>query len=95
MAVPRIEHVNVTVSDPDRAAGLMAELFGWQVRWRRRPGTAATPSMSDRTITISPSTPAATSPTPRTISPRAGRSTMSASRSTISTRPRPGSSPRA
>jgi catechol 2,3-dioxygenase-like lactoylglutathione lyase family enzyme len=31
---PRIEHVNVTVSDPERAARLMAALFGWHVRWR-------------------------------------------------------------
>ena len=34
MAVPRIEHVNVTVSDPDRAAALMERLFGWPVRWK-------------------------------------------------------------
>jgi catechol 2,3-dioxygenase-like lactoylglutathione lyase family enzyme len=34
MAIPRIEHVNVTVSDPDRAARLMAALFGWHERWR-------------------------------------------------------------
>lgn len=34
MALPRIEHVNVTVSDPDRAARLMESIFGWQVRWR-------------------------------------------------------------
>ena len=33
MAEPRIEHVNVTVRDPDRAATLMNALFGWQVRW--------------------------------------------------------------
>ena len=33
MPEPRIEHVNVTVSDPDRAARLMAVLFGWHVRW--------------------------------------------------------------
>ena len=33
MPGPRIEHVNVTVSDPDRAARLMAALFGWHVRW--------------------------------------------------------------
>src|ERR1700722_10459427 len=33
MSSPRIEHVNVTVSDPDRAAGLMQALFGWRVRW--------------------------------------------------------------
>ncbi len=34
MATPRIEHVNISVRDPDRAARLMGELFGWQVRWR-------------------------------------------------------------
>ncbi len=34
MASPRIEHVNVTVSDPDRAATLMEKMFGWQVRWQ-------------------------------------------------------------
>jgi len=28
-----IEHVNVTVSDPDRTAALMQRLFGWKVRW--------------------------------------------------------------
>jgi len=33
MAPPRIEHVNVTVSDPARAAALMEKLFGWQIRW--------------------------------------------------------------
>jgi catechol 2,3-dioxygenase-like lactoylglutathione lyase family enzyme len=34
MSTPRIEHVNVTVSDPDRAARLMETLFGWHVRWQ-------------------------------------------------------------
>jgi catechol 2,3-dioxygenase-like lactoylglutathione lyase family enzyme len=34
MSTPRIEHVNVTVSNPERAARLMGELFGWQVRWK-------------------------------------------------------------
>ncbi|MCJ8157493.1 VOC family protein [Sphingomonas sp. LaA6.9] len=29
-----IEHVNLTVSDPERTAGLMAELFGWHIRWQ-------------------------------------------------------------
>lgn len=33
MSTPRIEHVNVTVSDPERAARLMEQLFDWQVRW--------------------------------------------------------------
>lgn len=34
MPSPRIEHVNVTVSDPDRAAKLMQDVFGWAIRWR-------------------------------------------------------------
>lgn len=33
MSAPRIEHVNVTVSNPERAARLMEQLFDWQVRW--------------------------------------------------------------
>ena len=33
MASLRIEHVNVTVTDPDRSAALMGDLFGWKVRW--------------------------------------------------------------
>lgn len=33
MPAPRIEHVNVTVADPDRTAQLMEGLFGWRVRW--------------------------------------------------------------
>jgi catechol 2,3-dioxygenase-like lactoylglutathione lyase family enzyme len=34
MASLRIEHVNVTVSDPERAASLMERIFGWRVRWQ-------------------------------------------------------------
>jgi catechol 2,3-dioxygenase-like lactoylglutathione lyase family enzyme len=34
MAVARIEHVNVTVTDPERAARLMESVFGWTVRWQ-------------------------------------------------------------
>lgn len=29
----RLEHVNVTVQDPDKTAELLTHLFGWQVRW--------------------------------------------------------------
>ena len=29
----RLEHVNVTVGDADRAAALIQRLFGWRVRW--------------------------------------------------------------
>lgn len=34
MTRPFIEHVNVTVSDPERSAALMAAIFGWRERWR-------------------------------------------------------------
>ena len=29
-----IEHVNVTVSQPERSAQLLQDLFGWRVRWQ-------------------------------------------------------------
>lgn len=29
----RIEHVNITVSDPKKSAALMHALFGWNIRW--------------------------------------------------------------
>ena len=29
----RLEHVNVTVADPDKTAAVLCDLFGWQVRW--------------------------------------------------------------
>ena len=33
MSSLRIEHVNITVTDPDRTAALLHDLFGWDVRW--------------------------------------------------------------
>ena len=33
MSKPRLEHVNVTVTDPERAARLLETLFDWHVRW--------------------------------------------------------------
>ena len=33
MSSPRIEHVNITVSDPKRTSDLMELLFDWHVRW--------------------------------------------------------------
>lgn len=30
----QLEHVNVTVSDPDATAAMLCDLFGWHVRWR-------------------------------------------------------------
>ena len=29
-----LEHVNVTVSDPDKTAALLCHLFDWRVRWK-------------------------------------------------------------
>ncbi|PQM28271.1 glyoxalase [Sphingopyxis lindanitolerans] len=34
MTHPFIEHVNLTVSDPDRTASLLSAIFGWHERWR-------------------------------------------------------------
>ena len=34
MASLRIEHVNVTVSDPERTARMMESVFGWRIRWQ-------------------------------------------------------------
>ncbi len=34
MAAARLEHANITVSDPDRSAALLAKLCGWHERWR-------------------------------------------------------------
>lgn len=36
----RIEHVNITVSDPDTSAAILGRIFGWKVRW-------AGPSLAD------------------------------------------------
>ena len=29
----QLEHVNMTVADPQRSADLMRDLFGWHIRW--------------------------------------------------------------
>ena len=34
MASLAIEHVNVTVRDPEHTARVLSNLFGWYVRWR-------------------------------------------------------------
>ena len=34
MTAMRIEHVNITVTDPERSAAMMEAIFGWRVRWR-------------------------------------------------------------
>ena len=34
MSEAMLEHVNVTVSDPDKTAEELCKLFGWHVRWR-------------------------------------------------------------
>ncbi len=33
MAAPRIEHLNMTLRDPEATARLVETVFGWQVRW--------------------------------------------------------------
>ncbi len=34
MSSAMLEHVNVTVSDPEKTARMMCELFDWHVRWQ-------------------------------------------------------------
>ncbi len=34
MTSATIEHININVSDPERAAAMAATLFGWTERWR-------------------------------------------------------------
>lgn len=34
MAKAMLEHVNVTVSDPQRTAARLCDLFGWHIRWQ-------------------------------------------------------------
>jgi catechol 2,3-dioxygenase-like lactoylglutathione lyase family enzyme len=34
MAEAYLEHVNVTVLDPEKTAKLLCQLFGWRIRWR-------------------------------------------------------------
>ena len=34
MPAARLEHANITVSDPDRSAALFQKLCGWHERWR-------------------------------------------------------------
>jgi catechol 2,3-dioxygenase-like lactoylglutathione lyase family enzyme len=34
MSSLRIEHVNLTVADPERSSALMQAVFGWHIRWR-------------------------------------------------------------
>jgi catechol 2,3-dioxygenase-like lactoylglutathione lyase family enzyme len=29
----RLEHVNITVADPDKTAAMLCGIFGWHVRW--------------------------------------------------------------
>jgi len=33
MTYGKLEHANISVSDPARSAALMKELFGWTIRW--------------------------------------------------------------
>jgi catechol 2,3-dioxygenase-like lactoylglutathione lyase family enzyme len=65
MAKTRIEHVNVEVSDPERAAGLMQTLFGWRVRWRgpaRDQGLTIHVGADDHYVALHGSKTAACSP---------------------------------
>ena len=34
MSDPILEHVNLTVTNPDKTASMLCELFGWHIRWK-------------------------------------------------------------
>lgn len=38
MSGSSLEHVNITVSDPDRTATMLCTLFDWKIRWQGKPG---------------------------------------------------------
>ena len=33
LKMPKLEHVNITVADPQRTAALLVDLFDWRIRW--------------------------------------------------------------
>ena len=33
MSITRLEHVNVTVADPEKTAKMLCDLFDWKIRW--------------------------------------------------------------
>lgn len=81
MPQPYIEHVNLTVSDPERMAKLLGDLFDWHVRWE---GPARD---NGRVIHVGDERTYRPRRCPRPMrSRKAVRSTMSASSSTISTK---------
>ena len=51
MPAIRLEHVNLTVSNPDRSAAMFAAIFGWHERWRGSPaqGGGSTIHLGDDT----------------------------------------------
>lgn len=34
MSEAKLEHINITVPDPERTAALLVALFDWEIRWR-------------------------------------------------------------
>ena len=34
MATGRLEHANISVTDPERSAALLKDMLGWEERWR-------------------------------------------------------------
>lgn len=34
MTKASLEHANISVSDPERTAGFLCNIFGWKVRWK-------------------------------------------------------------
>ena len=34
MTAPTLEHLNLTVSDPQKTAQMLIDIFGWHIRWQ-------------------------------------------------------------
>ena len=34
MTIAMLEHVNVTVSDPEKTAAMLCQIFDWHIRWK-------------------------------------------------------------
>ncbi len=55
MTKAMLEHANITVSDVDRSAQLLIDLFGWHVRWKKKKkggGTTAHVGNDDQYIAV-------------------------------------------
>ena len=64
MPVAKLEHANITVTDPDATAAWMKHVFGWHIRWQgASKDNGRSIHVGGRTTTSPSTTLRATSPT--------------------------------